>query len=188
MKMSHLIAVGLLAGCLAFAVCGCSSEPSGPSAADGEPGTPVAVEGTSEEGTSSEAEAQSSAKVEAENTVPAGVAIVTADDVANRADGVYLVDTRTPEEYADGHIPGALNASYPSSTGGPCGSEESAATFRTNWAELGIPQDADIILYCRTGKRASAAASALLEDGYTSVALYQGSWTDWTSDSSQPVE
>ena len=188
MKMPHMIAVGILACCLAFSVCGCSNASSASSASDGEPGTPVVVEGTSGEGTSSEVEAQLSAKVEASNTVPAGVAVVTADDVANRAANVYLVDTRTPDEFAAGHIPGALNASYPNSTGGPCGSEESAATFRTNWAALDVPKDADIILYCRTGKRASAAASVLLEDGYISVSLYQGSWTDWTSDPSRPVE
>ena len=114
--------------------------------------------------------------------------IVTADDVAALEEGAYLVDTRTYEEYVEGHIPGALNASYPKSTGGPCQTEENSASFRNAWAKLDIPKDARVVVYCRTGVRASAAASALMEDGYTNVELYEGSWTDWTSDPSRPVE
>ena len=115
-------------------------------------------------------------------------AIVTADEVAALEKGAYLVDTRTYEEYAQGHIPGALNASYPKSTGGPCQSEENSASFRNAWSKLDIPKDGHVVLYCRTGIRASAAASALAEDGYANVELYEGSWTDWTGDPSRPIE
>lgn len=116
------------------------------------------------------------------------VSVVDAAYVASLEDGAYLVDVRTPEEYAEGHIPGALNASYPKSTGGPCQSEENASSFRAAWEKLGVPADAHVVLYCRTGVRASAAYSALVEDGYANVELYEGSWADWTSDSARPVE
>ena len=122
------------------------------------------------------------------NLTNEGIATVTADDVMGLEEGAYLVDTRTYEEYVEGHIPGALNASYPKSTGGPCQSEENSASFRNAWAKLDIPKDAHVVVYCRTGIRASAAAAALMEDGYTNVELYEGSWTDWISDSSRPKE
>ena len=122
------------------------------------------------------------------NLTNAQAIIVTADDVAALEEGAYLVDTRTYEEYVEGHIPGALNASYPKSTGGPCQTDENSASFRNAWAKLDIPKDAHVVVYCRTGVRASAAASALAEDGYTNVELYEGSWTDWTSDPSRPIE
>ena len=111
-----------------------------------------------------------------------------AGDVLARDDDTYLVDTRTVEEYEEGHIPGALNASYPKETGGACAAEENAASFRANWSKLDIPKDAHVMLYCRTGVRATSAASALLKDGYTNIDVYEGSWTDWTRDSSRPVE
>ena len=130
----------------------------------------------------------SSAKVSATAARADGVVIVGADEVANRDDNAYLVDARTAEEFAEGHIPGALNASYPKSTGGPCQADENATAFRSVWAKLGIPQDAKVILYCRTSNRSSAAASALAQDGYTDLYVYDGGWADWTSDSSRPVE
>ena len=120
-------------------------------------------------------------------SAPASAAI-DASYVAQLDDSTYLVDVRTDEEYAAGHIPGALNASYPKSTGGPCQAEENATAFRTAWQQLGIPTDAPVVLYCRTGVRAASAASALREDGYTNVEVYEGSWTDWSSDPSRPVE
>lgn len=134
------------------------------------------------------ASGSSSAKVSATAARADGIVIVGADEVANRDDDAYLVDARTAEEFAEGHIPGALNASYPKSTGGPCQADENAAAFRSAWAELGIPIDAKVVLYCRTSNRSSAAASALAQDGYTDLYVYEGGWTDWTSDSSRPIE
>ena len=129
-----------------------------------------------------------SEKVSAGHAVSDEVVIIDADAVASLPEDAYLVDTRTEEEYAEGHIPGALNASYPKSTGGPCGAADSASAFRDAWETLGVPKDAQVVLYCRTGVRASSAASCLVEDGYTSVSLYDGSWTDWTSDPNRPIE
>ena len=114
--------------------------------------------------------------------------VIAAADVEALEEGAYLVDTRTADEFAEGHIPGALNASYPKEAGGSCAAENNAASFRANWAKLNIPKGAHVVVYCRTGVRAAAAASALVEDGYTNVELYEGSWADWTSDSSRPVE
>ena len=144
--------------------------------------TQAATGSASASGSSSENGGAASTQSEASSQV------VDADYVANLESDVYLVDTRTPEEYAAGHIPGALNASYPKSTGGPCQAEENASSFLAAWSKLDVPVDAPVVLYCRTGVRASAAASALEKNGYTNVKVYEGSWTDWTSDSSRPTE
>lgn len=125
---------------------------------------------------------------ESARTVTSNQPVVTAEEVAALRDGAYLVDVRTPEEYAAGHIPGALNASYPISTGGPCQSGENSSAFRSSWERLNVPIDATVVVYCRAGVRAAAAASALVEDGYADVSVYRGSWSDWTSDPSRPVE
>ena len=139
-------------------------------------------------GCSQSQSSQTESSAASRNLTNAQAVIITAEDVEALEEGAYLVDTRTYEEYAEGHIPGALNASYPKSTGGPCQTEENSASFRNAWAKLDVPKDAHVVVYCRTGVRASAAVSALMEDGYTNVELYEGSWTDWTSDPSRPVE
>ena len=178
MKTRHLtIVVVALIAALALVACGQNAS-GAPSSA-----SPSSVQTT----VSANASGSASETAGKQVTAPTNAGTVTAADVASLEEGAYLVDTRTPEEYAEGHIPGALNASYPRSTGGPCQTEENSASFRNAWAKLAVPQDAHVVVYCRTGVRAAAAASALIEDGYANVDVYEGSWVDWTSDPTRPV-
>lgn len=66
--------------------------------------------------------------------------------------GARLVDVRTPQEFAAGHAPGAINIPY----------DEIA---RRAPGEL-PDRDATLVLYCRSGRRSAIAAKALRELGY----------------------
>lgn len=68
--------------------------------------------------------------------------------------GALLVDVRTPEEFAAGHISGAVNI--------PLGQLDG------RMGELGR-KDAPLVLYCRSGNRSGQAARMLASAGYTSV-------------------
>ena len=70
------------------------------------------------------------------------------------ADGARLVDVRTPEEFAAGHIEGAVNIPV--------------QELERRMAEVGA-KDTPIVLYCRSGKRSSAAARMLEAAGYGQV-------------------
>ena len=78
--------------------------------------------------------------------------------------GYIILDVRTPEEFADKHIPGAVN--IPNET---IGTEE-------------IPELPDkdqlILVYCRSGNRSKQAAEKLADMGYTNVVEFGGinSW------------
>ena len=92
-----------------------------------------------------------SAPVEAEETPFVGP--LTAR--ALLAQGATLVDVRTPEEYAEGHLDGALNIDY----------LEIGAR-----AESELPdKSAPILLYCSLAKRSAQAAGTLRALGYTAV-------------------
>ncbi|HUL60706.1 MAG TPA: rhodanese-like domain-containing protein [Anaeromyxobacteraceae bacterium] len=85
----------------------------------------------------------------------AGAAPVTGD--AARAlvgAGARLVDVRTPEEFAAGHLPRAVNVPY----------DEIAERI----AEIGPPAT-PVVVYCRSGRRAARAAEALRGLGYGEV-------------------
>lgn len=69
--------------------------------------------------------------------------------------GALLVDVRTPEEYAQGHIDGALNIPY----------DEISARRD----ELGTALDRPLVLYCRTGRRADIAKKMLEGLGFTNI-------------------
>ncbi len=62
----------------------------------------------------------------------------------------YLVDVRTPQEYADGHIPGAVNLSVDD--------------LRPRLGEL--PRDRQIAVYCQVGQRGYLATRILKQAGF----------------------
>ena len=72
------------------------------------------------------------------------------DAVANRQPGEILVDVRETDEYASGHIPGAVN--LPLST--------------LDKADLPWELDAVLLVYCLAGTRSSRAVSFLKRQGY----------------------
>ena len=64
-----------------------------------------------------------------------------------------IVDVRTPEEFADGHYPGAIHIPHESILDG--------------LNQLGVTTSTAVILYCRSGNRSGQAEQALREKGFT---------------------
>ena len=75
-----------------------------------------------------------------------------------------ILDVRRPDEYAEGHIPGAINVP-----------NEEIGTAEI--AEL--PDKAQLILvYCRSGRRSKEASEKLVKLGYTNIVEF-GGILDW---------
>ena len=84
----------------------------------------------------------------------AGKSAATVDARALVEAGAVLLDVRSPEEFAAGHIPGATNLPV------------QQLSERT--AELG-PKQRPLVVYCRSGARSAQAASLLREAGFARV-------------------
>ncbi|WP_228371159.1 rhodanese-like domain-containing protein [Shewanella piezotolerans] len=67
--------------------------------------------------------------------------------------GALIVDVRTAEEFAQGHLPNAINIPF----------EQIAKAF----AERKIATDKSVVLYCRSGRRSGIANDALISAGYS---------------------
>jgi phage shock protein E len=77
-----------------------------------------------------------------------------------------ILDVRTREEYAEGHIVGAINIPY----------DEVADRA----SELELSLEDELVVYCRSGRRAAAAEATLFELGYTNLKDLEGSVVGWT--------
>lgn len=98
-----------------------------------------------------------------------------------------LVDARTPEEYAEGHIPGAININYPQNAGGDPPMWKPADALRELYASAGVTPDRRVIPYCSSGVRSAVTAYTLWLVGYPRVALYTGSWNEWRDLPDAPI-
>ena len=67
------------------------------------------------------------------------------------------------EIHVGGHVPGAVNVPYDA--------------LRSQLAL--IPRDKDVVLYCRSGRRAGLAAETLQDNGYTRLLQLEGDMLGW---------
>lgn len=79
--------------------------------------------------------------------------------------GYVIVDVRTPAEYKEAHIPGAINIPLD--------------TIGDNRISQLQKRDQMIMVYCRTGVRSRQASEKLMNKGYTNV-VNIGGITSWT--------
>ena len=95
-----------------------------------------------------------------------GFVSVSAEEFAREIakSGVQLVDVRTASEYAEGHIPSAVNMDVLSSD-----FAEKVAT---------LDKERTVALYCRSGRRSKSAAEEAVKQGFKVVELDGGiiSW------------
>ena len=88
------------------------------------------------------------------------------------AEGVVLLDVRTPQEFAEGHLDGAVNL------------DVSAADFTDRLADLDA--EATYAVYCRSGNRSQTALDLMAQAGIDAAADLAGGIGAWV-DAGQPV-
>ena len=76
-----------------------------------------------------------------------------------------VLDVRTPQEYAQGHIPGAVNIPHDE--------------LPTRLDELPISEPDEVVVHCRSGRRARLAEDVLRERGYSNIRDLTGHWEAW---------
>ena len=80
-----------------------------------------------------------------------------------------IIDVRSSEEFAAGHLPGALNIAHNEFVDDP------AASI----ALLPTAKDAEMVVHCVSGKRAGIAMEVITAAGYTNVNHLSGDYSGW---------
>jgi rhodanese-related sulfurtransferase len=87
--------------------------------------------------------------------------------------GIQLVDVRTPEEFKEKHISGAINANVLGED-----FEQKVITLEKN---------KPILVYCKSGVRSANAAAKLKAMGFTTIIDLDGGITQWVAEG-KPIE
>jgi rhodanese-related sulfurtransferase len=84
-----------------------------------------------------------------------------------------LLDVRTPQEFRNGHVPGAVNIP----------STELAARL----GEIEAARESGIVVYCESGRRAAGATDVLVRASFEDVRHLEGDMSGWRA-AGLPVE
>lgn len=84
-----------------------------------------------------------------------------------------LLDVRSKEEYDDGHIPDSTHIAY--------------TELVDNLDHIAVYKNKNIVVYCRSGRRANIAIETLKANGFKHVHHLSGDMQGW-QESQRPVE
>lgn len=126
--------------------------------------------------------AETAAETVAEATVAdagveiSGISTISVEAAAaitdNPPDDLVVLDVRTPEEFAEGHLEGAVLVDF----------------YAADFAEQLAAFDTDVpyLVYCRSGNRSGQAMGVMEQLGFTSAADIDGGIVAW-ADAGLPV-
>jgi phage shock protein E len=79
--------------------------------------------------------------------------------------GLVVLDVRTPEEFAAGHLEGAVMIDFQS------------PTFAAD--VVGLGEDTPVFVYCRSGNRSAQAVATMVQLGFTDITELDGGVVAW---------
>ncbi|MFD1293296.1 rhodanese-like domain-containing protein [Lutibacter holmesii] len=91
--------------------------------------------------------------------------VITPSDFKTNSVGQVIIDVRTPEEFANGHIEGAININL----------------FDKNFESklLKLDKSKPVFIYCRSGRRTATASKKASKLGFENVNDLQGGLQKW---------
>ncbi len=95
------------------------------------------------------------------------IPIEQAEQALLRAD--VLLDVRDADEFANGHLPGAIHVS------------RGLLEFKLSATPALAARDLKVVLYCKTSGRAALAAAVMQDMGYLDVASIAGGYEAWVA-------
>ena len=103
------------------------------------------------------------------NAVKGGKKITPQDLVSlTNQDAAKLIDLRSPNEFADGHITGSINIPYPD--------------IEDRLHEIKLQDGKSLVLICDSGSQSANAGEVLNKSGYQNTVILSGGIGAWKLD------
>ena len=113
--------------------------------------------------------------------------IITIEHTADFRDFDEIIDVRSPSEFAEDHVPGAINLEW--NSGLDPARNQRVRTDIAQWlARQGITPDQEVITHCQTHRRSGFSYVVAKALGYPRVKAYAGSWSEWGNLPDTPIE
>ena len=106
-------------------------------------------------------------------TLAADIPEITAQQLLEKQSSRVILDVRSPEEYAEGHVPGAINIPH--------------AEIANRLDQLSEFKHQQVVVYCRSGRRAGIAAEILQNQGFDNLLHLEGDILQWQANK-LPIE
>lgn len=102
------------------------------------------------------------------------ISVVTPADFKEKSLGQTIIDIRTPREFAEGHIEGAININL---------FDKSFLSEMSNY-----DKSKPVFLYCRSGSRTASASKKVSNLGFEHVYDLQGGIINWARSNNQIIK
>jgi phage shock protein E len=96
---------------------------------------------------------------------PSGVREISQDGVLAEPSSTLILDVRSPDEFASGHVPNAVNIPHDQLAG--------------RLSEIDQYREESVVVYCESGRRAGSATSVLQQAGFTKLFHLTGDMSGW---------
>ena len=104
---------------------------------------------------------------EQKSTGPASISPRELAELIRLERAPLILDVRSAEEYAEGHIPGALNIPHDQ--------------LGDRLSQIDAAENDEIVVHCKSGYRANVAEEILSEAGYSNLRDLDGHMNAWKS-------
>ncbi|HCE55491.1 MAG TPA: rhodanese-like domain-containing protein [Lutibacter sp.] len=102
------------------------------------------------------------------------IKVLTPTEFKQKSANQTIIDIRTPQEFSEGHIEGAVNINYYDSN------------FMDQMAKFDKNQP--IFIYCRSGNRTTAASKKAADFGFTEIYDLEGGILYWMKNNNETVK
>ena len=110
------------------------------------------------------------------------IALDEAQDLFETREAIFI-DSRSRQDFATGHVPGALNIPFDEMKEEEVKQGEEASKKSLSQILLSFPPESVLVVYCEGGDcQTSLALARLIHDlGFKDIRVFEGGWAEWSA-------